>query len=80
MTTKQQLALALILLGWAVILGITCGAEGQPDSDPCWYEKQNARSVCRALGRNSRECVAAVNDYKLCRAVEQPSDPIGGIE
>lgn len=75
----------LILFG-VPILGIvvallwgSCNT-AKAEEDPCWFEKQNARSVCRALGRESRECVAAVNDYKLCRAVEQPSDPIGGIE
>jgi hypothetical protein len=65
------------ILGIIIALIWGCGT-AKAEDDPCWLEKQNARSVCRALGRESRECVAAVNDYKLCRAVAS-DDPIGGV-
>jgi hypothetical protein len=61
-----------------IILALIWGSCAKAEDGPCWFEKQNAISVCRALGRESRECVAAVNDYKLCRAVAS-DDPIGGV-
>jgi len=55
---------------------------GQPTTEekPCKWEYDNAVSVCRALGRKSRECKAATEKFRLCRALQPTNDPLEGIE
>jgi hypothetical protein len=47
------------------------------DEDPCQWEIDNAKSICRALGRKSPECATAIDKLELCRAVGD--DPLEGI-
>ena len=49
------------------------------DVDPCQWERDQAVSVCRALGRRSPECNKAIVDYKMCKAEKAGSDPLEGL-
>lgn len=69
---------------WAGVIAITACAsfaitECAAADDACKWELDNAKSVCRALGRKSPECGAAIDDYKLCLTEAADYDPIGGL-
>lgn len=57
---------------------LTGAMGGKAQEDPCQWEIDNAKSVCRALGRKSPECGAAIDKVKLCRD-EGSTDPLEGI-
>ena len=54
-------------------------SHAKAEEDPCQWEKDNATQVCRALGRKSNECKAAIDKVKLCRAAEGGDDPLEGL-
>jgi hypothetical protein len=78
------------ILGWGLYwLGIAfitvcialslARATADDTPDPCQFERNNAVSVCRALGRKSPECRDAVDDYRLCKAEKAGRDPLEGL-
>jgi len=58
-------------------LAMTGKADDTPD--PCQWEINNAKSVCRALGRKSPECATAIDKIKMCRS-EGSTDPLEGLQ
>lgn len=47
--------------------------------DPCQWEIDNAKSVCRAMGRKSPECAQAIEKIDMCRS-EGSNDPLEGLQ
>lgn len=79
MKKTEFVSWTLYWVGIAFILAclstaLTAGAQ----ADPCQWEIDNAKSVCRSLGRRSNECQAAIDKVKLCRAIGD-DDPIAGL-
>lgn len=60
---------------WCLVTAVKVAAE----ADPCRFERNNAVSVCRAMGRKSPECADAVADYKMCKAESAGNDPLEGL-
>lgn len=54
-------------------------AEVSSQADPCQWEIDQAKSVCRAMGRKSAECAEAIEDVQLCRAERAGNDPLEGL-
>jgi hypothetical protein len=80
MKTEEKVSWVIYWVGIAFILtclSLSLTAEGQ--EDPCQWEIDNAKSVCRALGRRSPECAEAIDKVKLCRAEQSGNDPLEGL-
>lgn len=72
----------LYWIGIAFIVACTCTALARgagAQEDPCQWEIDNAKSICRALGRKSPECAVAIEKVAMCRD-EGDADPIGGLD
>jgi hypothetical protein len=81
MKHEEKLNWGIYWVGIAFILtclSLAVTAEGQ--ADPCQWEIDNAKSVCRALGKRSPECATAIDKVQLCRSeATGTDDPLEGL-